>query len=267
MNTDHTSSRPPEFPGNMRLDLQLSPESATRLLKVVVVGEGPDPEAPQDEGAPRLRARDAVAALVTAIDAGLFAGAREGQRLEVVRTEARDPTPQDEHGGAVSTWEWVMPPISLHALAVFARMIWTTGARSLSIAQNAHEARLLVRRLADIPPCTARAPGWEVTNHLGEDAKNATILIAFRDDAAPEIVRETQEMLSAWGQICTRGGFTGGGGFPRSAALFSEVGTELRREVFVRFDALGVGPDGWAALSIGLSRIHRRARIDHVDMR
>jgi hypothetical protein len=54
--------------------------------------------------------------------------------------------------------------------------------------------------------------------------------------------------------------------FPVSAALLSELGTELENEVFASFEALSVRHEGWAALWSGLSRIHTQARIERVEI-
>lgn len=256
----------PEFPGAMRLDLRLSAESGGRLLKVTVRSSAGERESAHDgagdEPATQHRPREVVPVLLAAVDAGLFAGPKEGQRMEVVRTEAHD-----KEGERIETWEWMTPPLEVDALAVFARMIWSTGARALVIAQNAPEERLTVRSFDHVSRRTERIPPWEVDRHVEEDAKNAVVLVCFKHDAPPEIVRETHATLRAWGAVVSFGGFTGGASFPTSAALFSEVGTELRREVFAKFDALGVGRDGWAALWTGLSRIHKHAPIERVEMR
>lgn len=256
----------PEFPGAMRLDLRLSAEGGGRFLRVTVRSAAEATTSANDgaeeELAPRNRPKDVVPALLAAVGAGLFSGPSEGQRIDIVRTEAHERA-----GERIEAWEWLTPPLELDALAVFARMIWSTGARALAIAQNAPEERLTLRALDHGPKRTERTLPWETESHVEDDAKNAVILVCFRDDAPPEIVRGTHALLRAWGAVVSLGGFTGGASFPRSAALFSEVGTELRREVFAKFDALSVGRDGWSALWTGLMRIHTHARIARVEVR
>lgn len=256
----------PEFPGGMALDLRLCAESGGRLLRVDVrraAGAAASaPNGTRGEEASVQRPKEVVPALLAAVEVGLFAGPKEGQRIQVVGTEAREAG-----GERFESWEWLTPPLELEALAVFARMIWSTGARALAIAQRAPEARLTVRAFDQAPARTDRTVPWELSGHLEDNFETAVILVSFRREAPEKVMREMHATLRAWGAVVALEGFTGGASSQRSAALFTEVGMKRRREMFARFDALRVGRDGWAALWAGLSRIHRQARIARVELR
>lgn len=244
--------------GAMRLDLRLSPETAGRLVKVTVRSL-PDTGATPRPGA-RWRARDAIPAFVTAVDAGLFRGPKEEQRAEILRADART-----QDGARIDEWEIMTPPLAVDAFASLSRMFGTAGARAVAMVQNAPEARLTVRAFEQVPP-TDRPVPWTVENHTDDDAKDAIVIVCFEHDAPPEIVRETQATLRAWAAIAALGGFAGSG-MSTSAAVLAEVGTELESEVFASFEALNVGREAWPALWNGLSRIHRHAPIARVERR
>lgn len=254
----------PVFPGEMRIDLRLSAEGGGRLVKVTArtrTGEDAHDEKAH-ERAPRKRPREVVPVFLEAVDLGIFHGPKEGQRTDVLYASAREV-----EGERIDSWEWMTPALEVEAFAVLARMLWSAGTHSLCIAQNAPEERLTVRALDEVPKGTDRIPHWPVENHLEEDAKNAVVLVCFEHAAPPEIVRAVHAVLRAWGAVAAFGGFTGGTSFPTSEAVLSEVGTELRSEVFASFEALHVGRDAWSALWEGLCRIHKDARITRVEMR
>lgn len=254
----------PKFPGEMALDVRLSPDGGGRLIKVSVRSQDDSaavaPEADAIE--PRPRARDAIPVFVAGVDAGLFRGPAEDQRAEVLNVTART-----RDGERIDEWEIMTPPLEVDAFAALARMFWAAGARAVAMTQNAPAARLTVRSFEGAAPHTPRVVRWEVESTLEDSAKNAVVLVCFEHDAAPEIVQSVHAALRAWAAVVEHGGFTGGESYPISAALLSELGTELASEVFATFDALVVGPDGWAALREGLSRAHRKEPIKRVEMR
>lgn len=248
-----------KFPGDMRLDVRLCSSVEGRLIKVAVHSLA-DSGAPPRPGT-RWRARDALPLFVAGVDAGIFHGAKEGQHADVLNAQARTT----DDGERIDEWELLMPPLEVEAFAVLARMFWTAGARAVALVQNAPEARLTVRGLND-PTRTKRVPPWEVVKPTEENAKDAVITVCFKADAPDSVVRATQATIKAWAAVVAFGGFTGPA-LPSSYALLSELGTELENEVSASFDALSVRHDGWAALWAGLSRIHKDAPIQRVEMR
>jgi hypothetical protein len=246
------------FPGDMRMEVQLCPEGAGRLIKVAVwsladTGAAPKPGA-------RWRARDAVPLFVQGVEVGLFMGPREDERAEVIDAQA-----SDTGGERLDTWEIRTPRLAVEAFAVLGRMFWTAGAREVAIFENAPEARRTVRGF-EAPPPIVRAVPWEVDKRLREDAKDAVVTVCFERAPAPELVRATHALFRAWSAVAGFGGFTGPA-LPTSSAVLAEVGSELETEVFAAFDGLQIRRDAWAALWEGLLRIHRHAPIERVVMR
>ena len=255
------------FPGDMRLDVRLCPGSESRLVRVTArwrddstpsadAANGTAPPEPDEDRA----VCNAGARFVAAIDAGLFQGPKDGQRAELLRTSART----DDDREYVDEWEMMTPPLDVEAFGLLARMIWATGAVALAIVQNAPEARLTVRDL-EPSPRTERVPPWEVVSD-GAGEKDVVVTVCFAADPPPEGVRATHATMKAWADVLAAGGFAAPS-FPVSAALLSELGTELENEVFASFEALSVRREGWAALWTGLQRIHTHARIERVEIR
>lgn len=255
----------PKFPGTMELHVRLGDEGGGRLLKVTVrSADRPGGEDEEDQGAEELRrrARDVMPVFVAAVDAGLFRGPTEDQHAQVLNATARMGERE-----RIDEWEIMTPPIEGFALTVLARMFWVAEARSVSVTQNAPGARLTVLALADGGPPTPRAVPWKVDMHIEDEVKNGVVLVCFQADPPPEVVRATHATLRAWAAVAAFGGFSGGASAPASAALVSELGTELAREVFATFEALVVGRDGWSALWEGLSVVHRAAPIQRIEIR
>lgn len=246
-----------QFPGEMHLEVRLSEEAANaRVIKLVV--RSPADGGKEGKRGACWRVRDVVRAFVEAIDAGVF-NLADGEYAEILHTTARE-----QDGERIETWDLKTPRIDPEAFGVLARMLWAACSRAVSIVENAREEQLAVRALP--PPRTVRATPWEIAKHISDEAKDAIVKVCFEKDAPPEVVTETQRTLRAWAALVACGGFTGASGFPISAAVMGDYGTELECEVFASFEAIAVGPDGWGALWNALRRIHQHAPIARVEM-
>jgi len=259
-----------EKPG--QLDLQISPGIRERMVVIETTG------APARSGGTAFSAAGArpvhydvagaIGRFSAAVETGMLEGPEEGQGVRVLSSGTRREG-ELEH----RTWELSLPRLAPSAFLPLLRMTWLSGTvRSVRIVENIEAAERTVRAIAQLGNLPRFDPPWEVDQNLSihrgyaVNAKDSVVMVVLNDDAPPDLATTVHALLGGWGELVCAGAFEGAEHLPGSGGVVGELGSEAANELFIGFDFLTCGRDGWDSLMRALERIHRTAPMVRVEL-
>jgi len=187
-------------------------------------------------------------------------------RPDKVRLTSATVQPHPDRGLFVETWDAMFPRTPPAAFAMLARMAAASvpGVRRLEIREHADVRALVVHDLDLDPEATILDVPWQIA-FVG--ASEPDVRIVF-DGAMPAgTVHRIGQVLQAWADVLSLGGFPGADGEPCSGGAVSGVDATAERELVLRFSGIACGYDAWEALFEALSPVHDEAAIERVEIR